>query len=176
MNIQVSAKAFVSEAAQKASANEIHKRLMGGKIAGINIVERKQLHDEIARLSQKVLEMRVDNRNLLHAVNEKDLIIRAHEKTIRSLTDTSDGTVERRPAVEIIMAALEDFPRITYAEIMGVSRSVAVVEARHTCIYAVKMARPDLSLPQIGRIFGGRDHTSIIHAVRKMEKLHECKA
>lgn len=155
-------------------AKEIRDKLMGGG-GSINLAERKLLHDKIAGLSERVMSLRVDNRDLLHAIEEKDAIIRAHEQTINSLTDNGDASAGRRPAKEIIMASLEDFPRITYGQIMGATRAIPVVEARHTCIYALHCARPDLSLPQIGKIFG-RDHTSIMHAIRKMEKLHEPQA
>ena len=41
------------------------------------------------------------------------------------------------------------------------------VAARADCIAAVKSSRPHLSLPQLGKIFGGRDHTTILHYLRK---------
>ena len=158
-------------------AKDIRAKLMGGIPAnGINLAERKILHDKIASLSEKVISMRVDNRNLLHAIEEKDAIIRAHEQTINNLTDGGNTSTDRQSAKDIIMKSLEDFPHVSYGQVMGATRSLTVVEARHTCIFALHRARPDLSLPQIGRIFGGRDHTSIMHAIRKMEKLHEPKA
>lgn len=69
------------------------------------------------------------------------------------------------PARQIIqmVATAKGFP---LEEILGNSRNRSVVEARFDAIKAVADARPDMSTPQIGRIFG-KDHTTIIHALSK---------
>ncbi len=53
------------------------------------------------------------------------------------------------------------------AELMGASRKAPLTGARHTAMYLLYR---DLELPyeQIGRLFGGRDHTTVIHAVEKI--------
>lgn len=55
-----------------------------------------------------------------------------------------------------------------YADIVGQSRIKKFVEARHQIIADVKARYPSLSYPRIGKLFGGRDHTVIIFAVKKM--------
>lgn len=50
----------------------------------------------------------------------------------------------------------------------GRSRARFVVALRHEAIAIVALARPDMSLPRIGKVFGGRDHTTILHAMQKM--------
>ncbi|WP_054312112.1 helix-turn-helix domain-containing protein [Mesorhizobium sp. 1M-11] len=71
----------------------------------------------------------------------------------------------RTPAREIIsrVGALHGY---TLAEITGPRLEKRLVQARFDAIKAVADARPDMSLPQIGRIFN-RDHTSILHALKK---------
>lgn len=71
----------------------------------------------------------------------------------------------KMPAREIIsrVGALHGY---TLAEITGPRLEKKLVQARFDAIKAVADHRPDLSLPQIGRIFN-RDHTSILHALRK---------
>lgn len=71
----------------------------------------------------------------------------------------------KTPAREIIsrVGALHGY---TLAEITGPRLEKSLVQARFDAIKAVADARPDLSLPQIGRIFN-RDHTSILHALKK---------
>lgn len=59
---------------------------------------------------------------------------------------------------------------LTYADMIGKSRRKHIVQARHEAIWAVRDARPDMSLPQIGRLFH-KDHTSILHALRKRGQL-----
>jgi hypothetical protein len=56
---------------------------------------------------------------------------------------------------------------ITYADIIGPNRKRKYVMARHEAIHAVKQACPTKSLPELGRMFGGRDHTTILHALQK---------
>jgi hypothetical protein len=57
---------------------------------------------------------------------------------------------------------------ILYRHIIGPGRRYAIVEIRHLLMWEI-YEKFDLSLPQIGRLFGGRDHTSILYAVRKVE-------
>ncbi len=55
-------------------------------------------------------------------------------------------------------------------EIRSARRSRAIIEPRHVAMYLSKELTPS-SLPHIGRFFGGRDHTTVLHAVRKIEDL-----
>ena len=59
---------------------------------------------------------------------------------------------------------------LSIGEIVGPSREVPTVRARFAAIYAVKRVHPRLSLSQMGRLFGGRHHTSILSALQKMER------
>ena len=55
-------------------------------------------------------------------------------------------------------------------EIIGKSRRRPLVTARQVAMYVVRELT-DLSYPAIAREFGGRDHTTVIHAVEKIEAL-----
>jgi chromosomal replication initiation ATPase DnaA len=70
----------------------------------------------------------------------------------------------RTEAREIIMRVAK-WRGVQFEAIIGPRRTRHIVAARFEAIRAVADARPDLSLPQLGRIFK-RDHTSIIHALR----------
>jgi hypothetical protein len=59
---------------------------------------------------------------------------------------------------------------VTRADLMSERRMKELIRPRHVAIYLAKQLTP-LSLPSIGRRFGGRDHTTILHAVRKIEAL-----
>jgi chromosomal replication initiation ATPase DnaA len=59
---------------------------------------------------------------------------------------------------------------ITFAELCSLRRPRHLVALRDEAIRIVADSRPDLSTPQIGRIFGGRDHTTILYALRKTKK------
>ncbi len=55
-------------------------------------------------------------------------------------------------------------------ELIGARRTKQIVSARHISMYVMREIG-DLSYPQIGEIFGGKDHTTVIHAMRKIEKV-----
>lgn len=79
----------------------------------------------------------------------------------------------RRPVKDIIADVLRDFPDVTWAEIQGIRRTRHLITPRHRCMYEVYKQRPDLSLPAVGKIFGGRDHTTILNAVNKVTAAKE---
>lgn len=67
-------------------------------------------------------------------------------------------------------ATLTQYPDMTLAELRSPRRTAKVVRARQIAMYLAKKLT-EQSLPEIGRRFGGRDHTTVLHAVRKMEVL-----
>lgn len=83
------------------------------------------------------------------------------------IIDLSHIEPERRPARAII-DLVSQAHGISYAEIMGRSRVNPIVAARQAAMFEVHKRRPDLTLPQLGKIFG-KDHTTILHAIRKIE-------
>ena len=66
-----------------------------------------------------------------------------------------------------IMAATAEYFGLTMEDLCGSSRSRMLVAARQTAMYLCRELT-DLSLPKIGQMFGGRDHTTVIHADRKI--------
>ena len=69
-----------------------------------------------------------------------------------------------------IMAQTATFFKLTLEDLCGTSRSRALVEARQIAMYLCRELT-DLSLPKIGQTFGGRDHTTVMHADRKIREL-----
>jgi chromosomal replication initiation ATPase DnaA len=76
----------------------------------------------------------------------------------------------------IVSEVLRDFPGVSWADVKGVRRRRDLIRPRHLCMYAVYTERNDLSLPLIGKIFGGKDHSSIHHAVHKIRAEKEREA
>ena len=66
-----------------------------------------------------------------------------------------------------IMAATAEYFNLTMEDLCGSSRSRVLVTARQIAMYLCRELT-DLSLPKIGQMFGGRDHTTVIHADRKI--------
>ncbi|MQX90293.1 hypothetical protein GHK63_11655 [Sinorhizobium meliloti] len=77
--------------------------------------------------------------------------------------------VARRSMKDICLDVLRDFPGVTLDEVKGPRRSRNIVAARQACMFEVYTERRDVSFPMIGRFFGGRDHTTALHSVRKVE-------
>ncbi len=69
-----------------------------------------------------------------------------------------------------IMAQTSAYFEMTMEDLCGSSRSRVLVNARQIAMYLCRELT-DLSLPKIGQLFGGRDHTTVIHAERKIRHL-----
>lgn len=74
------------------------------------------------------------------------------------------------PVRQIIASVASEFG-FTPADLIGQGRRAEVVNARYAAIYAVRQAKPLFSLSRIGSVFGGRDHSTIFHALQKMQRL-----
>jgi chromosomal replication initiator protein len=68
-----------------------------------------------------------------------------------------------------IMAATADYFGVSLEDLRGHSRSRVLVNARQVAMYLCRELT-DLSLPRIGQAFGGRDHTTVMHADRKIRQ------
>lgn len=60
--------------------------------------------------------------------------------------------------------------------LIGRGRRHPLVDYRHVAMWVVKQCFPTLSYPMVGRLFGGRDHSTIIHGVRNVEARREADA
>ena len=78
----------------------------------------------------------------------------------------SHNSSEKLTAHDIIHLATEFFS-LPQEELLGPCRTKDLVMARHITMYALR-EHTDLSLPTIGGLFDGRDHTSVLHAVNKI--------
>lgn len=78
----------------------------------------------------------------------------------------------RRITIDEIQRACAAHYRIDLSEMRSARRARAVARPRQVAMYLAKKLTPR-SLPEIGRIFGGRDHSTVIHAVRKIESLRK---
>lgn len=72
--------------------------------------------------------------------------------------------------VELIRQVAED-AGLNAEQLRSSSRVARYVRPRQFAMWLVKQRIPHMSLPQIGRAFGGRDHTTVLHACRKVDRL-----
>ena len=94
--------------------------------------------------------------------------------TQETLADLLRAT-QRRITIDEIQRRVSDHYRIKQAEMSSARRAREVARPRQVAMYLAKQLTPR-SLPEIGRRFGGRDHTTVIHAVRQIEKLRQTDA
>ena len=79
-------------------------------------------------------------------------------------------TASTRITIDLILSTVAEFTGVSVTEITGDKRSRPVVESRHLAMYLARELT-DASLPKIGDRIGGRDHTTVLHAVEKIAKL-----
>jgi len=79
---------------------------------------------------------------------------------------------ERRVTIEEIQRAVVDHFSLKMSDMSSTRRARAVARPRQVAMYLAKQLTPR-SLPEIGKKFGGRDHTTVMHAVKQIEKLCE---
>ena len=108
------------------------------------------------------------NRLLAHTtLTGAVLNVETAEIAIRDLVRTHEP---KRVKIEDIQKLVASHYSVTRADILSSRRTATVVKPRQIAMYLAKTLTLR-SLPEIGRRFGGRDHTTVLHAVRKIEGL-----
>ncbi|MEO5807081.1 chromosomal replication initiator protein DnaA [Devosia sp.] len=89
------------------------------------------------------------------------------EKTLGDLIRSQEA---RRVRIEDILRIVSRHYKVPRNELLSARRSRDVVRPRQIAMFLAK-ALTSRSLPEIGRRFGGRDHTTVLHSVRKVEQM-----
>ena len=89
------------------------------------------------------------------------------EKTLADLIRSRDA---RRVRIEDILKIVARHYKVPRNELLSARRSRDVVRPRQIAMFLAKVLT-SRSLPEIGRRFGGRDHTTVLHSVRKVEQM-----
>ncbi len=106
------------------------------------------------------------NRLLAHTtLSGAPLTVDVAEAAIRDLVRSREP---RKVRIEDIQKLVATHYNVSRADILSSRRSAGVVKPRQIAMYLSKQLTLR-SLPEIGRRFGGRDHTTVLHAVRKIE-------
>jgi chromosomal replication initiator protein len=107
------------------------------------------------------------NRLLAHAtLSGTAVTLETAEVAIRDLVRSREP---KRVKIEDIQKLVASRYNVSRSDILSERRTAAVVKPRQIAMYLSKVLTLR-SLPEIGRRFGGRDHTTVLHAVRKIEK------
>jgi chromosomal replication initiator protein len=107
------------------------------------------------------------NRIVAHAtLVGRDITLESTQEVLHDLLRAND----RRVTIEEIQKRVAEHYTIRIADMSSARRARAVARPRQVAMYLAKVLT-SRSLPEIGRKFGGRDHTTVMHAVRKIEEL-----
>ena len=108
--------------------------------------------------------------NRLIAHSTRRLAARRSRRRRSAIRDLVRAREPQRVKIEDIQKLVASHYSVTRADILSSRRTATVVKPRQVAMYLSK-ALTLRSLPEIGRRFGGRDHTTVLHAVRKIEGL-----
>jgi chromosomal replication initiator protein len=92
------------------------------------------------------------------------------EMAEREMRDLIRPAEPKRVRIEDIQRVVARQYNVSRADLLSSRRTANVVRPRQVAMYLAKVLTLR-SLPEIGRRFGGRDHTTVLHAVRKIEAL-----
>ncbi len=156
---------------------ELRKRIVEQKTDALN-----KLYCDKIKISKEIqdyisTEITTSVRELVGAINRIVSFSRIYNKTpnlsetkvvLKDLLNISENKV----TIDLIQTLVCRFFKISKNEMLSSRRSRYLVRPRQTAIYLTKILTSK-SLPEIGREFSNRDHTTIIHSVKTIEKLKE---
>ena len=95
--------------------------------------------------------------------NQKEISIALAKEALRDLLSIQN----RQISVENIQKTVADYYKIKVSDMYSKKRPASIARPRQIAMYLAKELTQK-SLPEIGELFGGRDHTTVLHAVRKI--------
>ena len=157
--------------------HDLRKKIIEKKIQDLN-----NLYPEEIKLSSDIkdfisTEITASVRELTGAINRVISFSRIYKK-MPNLSETKVvlkdllNLTENKVTIDLIQTIVCKFFKISKNEMLSSRRSRYLVRPRQTAIYLTKILTSK-SLPEIGREFSNRDHTTIIHSVKTIEKLKE---
>ena len=133
------------------------------------------ISDEIQKFISS--EIKTSIRELVGALNRIVSYSRIYNKSpnlseVKIILKDLLNLSENRVTIDLIQSTVCKFFKISKNEMLSSRRSRYLVRPRQTAIYLTKILTSK-SLPEIGREFSNRDHTTIIHSVKTIEKLKD---
>ena len=154
---------------------ELRYKILKEKTNELNLYynERLNISEEILKFIS--YEIRSSIRELVGALNRIVSFSRIYNKA-PNISETKVilkdllNLPENKVTIDLIQSTVCKFYKISKNEMLSSRRSRYLVRPRQTAIYLTKILTSK-SLPEIGREFSNRDHTTIIHSVKTIEKL-----
>lgn len=122
------------------------------------------------RISSNVRELEgAFNRMVAHStLIGRPITLDMTQEVLQDLLRAND----RRVTVDEIQRQVADYYNIKLSDLLSARRARQVARPRQVAMYLSKQLT-SMSLPAIGRKFGGRDHTTVMHAVKRIEELRQ---
>ena len=156
---------------------ELRSKIVKQKTEELNFFYSNQINisDEIQKFIST--EITTSIRELVGALNRVVSFSRIYNKVpnlseIKVVLKDLLNIGENKVTIDLIQSTVCKFFKISKNEMLSSRRSRYLVRPRQTAIYLTKILTSK-SLPEIGREFSNRDHTTIIHSVKTIEKLKE---
>jgi len=156
---------------------DLRYKIVKQKTEELNIFYSNQINisDEIQKFISS--EITTSIRELVGAINRVVSFSRIYNKVpnlseIKTVLKDLLNLAENKITIDLIQSTVCKFFKISKNEMLSSRRSRYLVRPRQTAIYLTKILTSK-SLPEIGREFSNRDHTTIIHSVKTIEKLKE---
>ena len=153
-----------------ATTYELRLGILHAKIgsSGVTDVPQDVLEFLARRISSNIRELEMAlNRVTAHAtLVGRQIDLDMAQEVLRDVLRAS----ERRITIEEIQRRVAEHYNIKLSEMSSERRARAVARPRQVAMFLSKQLT-SRSLPEIGRNFGGRDHTTVMHAVRRIEEL-----
>ena len=156
---------------------ELRSKIVKQKTEELNIFYSNQVN--ISEEIQKFIssEITTSIRELVGAINRIVSFSRIYNKVpnlseVKVVLKDLLNIGENKVTIDLIQSTVCKFFKISKNEMLSSRRSRYLVRPRQTAIYLTKILTSK-SLPEIGREFSNRDHTTIIHSVKTIEKLKE---
>ncbi len=147
----------------------------------VAILEKKSLQhgielpDDVAFFIARTVHSNVrDLEGALHTIlasarfNERPIDMKLAREALKDLLNYQ----RKRISIENIQQTVAEYYKIRIADLLSKNRARAVARPRQLAMHFAKELT-SMSLPQIGDHFGGRDHTTVLHACRKIAELVE---
>ncbi len=156
---------------------ELRKKIVANKTEELGSLCSEKINISLEIQNFISSEITTSIRELVGAINRIVSFSRIYKK-VPNLSETKVvlkdllNLAENKVTIDLIQTIVCKFFKISKNEMLSSRRSRYLVRPRQTAIYLTKLLTSK-SLPEIGREFSNRDHTTIIHSVKTIEKLKE---
>ena len=130
-----------------------------GELNGISTLLCEKINSSMRELEGAINKLKLNCEIFSTVLNKENVACLLEENIFASTAPISIDKIKKKVC---------EFYNINLSDLNSVKRTRNITVPRHIAMYLVRK-HTSLSLPEIGKIFGGKDHSSILHAIKKVE-------